>query len=278
MKCFYHSVDLDGKCSAAIIKLAYPLCQLFGIDYGDAFPWDTIDPDEVLYMVDYSLQPFSGMERLAGMVTHFHWIDHHKSAIDEYEEAGGPAISGIRDTKFAGCELVWKYMFPSDPLPEAIELLGRYDIWDHTNKNILPFQYGMRSKPDTEPENMAFWGNLFLASSPKVGEIIKDGRAIMAYEKTQNDQYMKKFAFEVEFEGLKFIAANKYGSSQMFESVYNPEMYDGMMCFQKMMNGRWTISIFTDNADIDLGAIAKKNGGGGHAVAAGFQCDELPFK
>ena len=38
MKCFYHSADLDGQCSGAIVKLARPDCELVGIDYGDPFP------------------------------------------------------------------------------------------------------------------------------------------------------------------------------------------------------------------------------------------------
>ena len=35
MKCFYHRIDFDGVCSAAIVKAKYPECELIGIDYGD---------------------------------------------------------------------------------------------------------------------------------------------------------------------------------------------------------------------------------------------------
>ena len=38
MKCFYHSADLDGHCSGAIVKMVYPECELIGINYGDKFP------------------------------------------------------------------------------------------------------------------------------------------------------------------------------------------------------------------------------------------------
>lgn len=50
MKCFYHSGDFDGICSGAIIKYKYPDCEMFGIDYGDEFPWDVIVPGETVFM------------------------------------------------------------------------------------------------------------------------------------------------------------------------------------------------------------------------------------
>ena len=76
MKCFYHSADLDGHCSGAIVKHKYPECELIGINYGDEFPWDDLDIDDPIYMVDFSLQPFDQMIKLG---KHFNliWIDHH---------------------------------------------------------------------------------------------------------------------------------------------------------------------------------------------------------
>ena len=42
--CFYHKADLDGVCSAAIVKHFVPECELYGIDYGDEYPWDLVRP------------------------------------------------------------------------------------------------------------------------------------------------------------------------------------------------------------------------------------------
>ena len=74
MKCFYHSTDLDGHCSGAIVKYRYPECEMIGINYGQEFPWDSIQPDEQVFMVDFTLQPFEGMERLNNLCN-LHWID-----------------------------------------------------------------------------------------------------------------------------------------------------------------------------------------------------------
>jgi len=33
--CFYHSADLDGHCSGAIVRKVFPQAQLVGANYGD---------------------------------------------------------------------------------------------------------------------------------------------------------------------------------------------------------------------------------------------------
>jgi nanoRNase/pAp phosphatase (c-di-AMP/oligoRNAs hydrolase) len=59
----------------------------------------------------------------------------------------------------------------------------------------------------------------------------------------------------------------------LFDSI--EEDYDIMIPFS--FNGEeWNVSLYTKK-DIDVGKIAIKYGGGGHAKAAGFRCKELPF-
>lgn len=64
MKCFYHSADLDGHCSGAIVKQMHKSCEIIGIDYGDKFPYEVIEDGEIIFMVDFSLQPFDRMIKL----------------------------------------------------------------------------------------------------------------------------------------------------------------------------------------------------------------------
>ncbi len=42
--------------------------------------------------------------------------------------------------------------------------------------------------------------------------------------------------------------------------------------------GYWKVSLFTDREDMDVSAVARELGGGGHKKAAGFTCERLPFK
>jgi hypothetical protein len=104
--CFYHKSDLDGICSAAIVKHFVPECELYGMDYGDEFPWAALLPQgacpdivsappavvqmelecllrrklcepRTVYMVDFSLPP-EDMKTLAE-VSNLVWIDPHKN-------------------------------------------------------------------------------------------------------------------------------------------------------------------------------------------------------
>lgn len=275
MKCFYHSADLDGHCSGAIVKYARPECEMIGIDYGDPFPWDKIVPDEEIYMVDFSLQPFSDMVRL-DKVARLTWIDHHKSAIEEYM-ATPCTIRGVRATSLAACELAWSYLFPDDdgPLPAAVRLLGRYDVWDHSNPEVLPFQYGMKGEKTEPGESAGFWGQLF--HGQLIDRIIGRGQAILDYQAAQSKKYVQACSFETEIDGLKCVAVNlMLTNSQIFDSVWDDSRYDAMLAFG-WKRDKWTVSLYTDKPGVDVSVVAKARGGGGHEGAAGFQCSILPF-
>lgn len=276
MKCFYHSADLDGHCSGAIAKRANPHVELVGMDYGQPFPWERLtDPTEHVVMIDFSLQPFEDMVRLNGLCRLI-WIDHHKSAILDWEEFNRPIETVKLSTEFAACELAWQTFFPNLPMPLAVHWTGRYDIWKHAEApGALEFQYGMKLK-NTWPDNQLLWPILF--EHNEIAEAIRDdGTLLLAYERVQNEKFIQAYGFEVEFEGLKCIAANRgMSNSLLFESVWNHEKYDAMLMFA-WKNGQFTVSLYTDKPGIDVSVICKAHGGGGHKGAAGFQCKDLPF-
>lgn len=273
MICFYHSADLDGHCSGAIVKRRFPECELYGINYGDAFPWEKAKGDVV--MVDFSLQPHSEMKRLAESCCVI-WVDHHKTAIDEWN-SDPFGCKGKFEVGKAGCELAWEYFFPFEEMPEAVKLLGRYDVWDHSDSRTLPFQYAMRLF-DTFPEkNMTLWDGLFKTDNILFNDILGKGETVLQYVQMDNEKYCKACAFDTPFDGLKCVAINKMlTNSQVFESVWDAEKYDAMLTFG-FRKGRWTVSLYSDKPDIDVSVVAKRRGGGGHKGAAGFQCDELPW-
>ena len=141
MKGFYHSSDMDGICSAAILNYVYgDRIELIGINYGDEFPWDSISKKEKIYMADFSLQPFSNMIRLND-VAFLIWIDHHKSAIEEMNKSDTD-FYGIQKIGLGACALVWEYFHNTElnPVPRTIQYLAYYDVWDHSDPNTLYFQ------------------------------------------------------------------------------------------------------------------------------------------
>lgn len=304
MKCFYHSADLDGHSSGAIIKYAEPKVELIGYNYGQEFPWDAIDPSETVYMVDVSL-PIDDMMKLARMLNEgggrFIWIDHHVSIIRDYEaldEADRDLFDGIRETGRAACELCWDYIsVPGTKTPPAIELLGIYDSWrftPETERHVKCWQYGMRTYEDTRPESMPqIWKALLemSANAPLFESIIKAGETIFDYQITQNAKTCRSCAFETTLylgweqglcgpaKPLKCIAVNSnLMNSDVLKSIYDPETHDAMLCFYWSKRGFWRCSIYSDKEEVDCSLFAKSHGGGGHKGAAGFQGKFLPFE
>jgi len=281
MKCFYHRADLDGHCSGAVVKMAFPQCELIGINYGDDFPWESIGYTETVYMVDFSLQPFTDMVKLFGACDLI-WIDHHLSAIRECEkEEIDDAIKGLRRDGIGACRLVWDYLKEEFELlnggktPTFIKLLSEYDVWNHSDPRTLSFQYGMRQY-DTFPENQSFWTEFF--DTERVQQVVEEGGLLLRYENVQNKKYADSCSFETELDGLKCIAINKMlTSSKLFDSVWDKTKHDAMLTFG-FRHGSWTVSLYSDKPDIDVSIIAKNRGGGGHKGASGFQCKELPFR
>lgn len=276
MICFYHSSDLDGQCSGAIVKYMYPNCEMLPINYGQKFPWDRVQEQFVL-MVDFSLQPFSDMVQL-NRCAELVWIDHHETSMKE-AEVSGERISGLRRNGVGACALVWEYLGLLQDLPYAVKLLAEYDVWKHDNPNTLPFQYGMRSL-NTRPDNRVLWDRLLSCNKDSMGEalsIARKGDIVLTYEQMQNRRAVKVGSFPVEFEGFRALAMNRSGGSRQFESVWDPTLYDLMLTFYWSPTGFWYVGLYTDRPDVDCGALAQKHGGGGHREAAGFECEELPF-
>ena len=90
MKCFYHN-DADGRCAGFWVELSAGLNNLeqpnemIEMSYEKPFPMNTILPGEQIYIVDYSISP-DEMRELLKITTDVTWIDHHKTAIEKYDE------------------------------------------------------------------------------------------------------------------------------------------------------------------------------------------------
>lgn len=285
MLCIYHNADLDGFCSAAIVKYAYPECELYGANYGDALPpEDVLNKHGFIVMVDFSYKK----EDMLNLATNFTlvYIDHHKTAIADMEEIikEVPSTSYSMDTTKAACQLAWEFFFDDKKLPRAVELCAKHDLWIHDEEDVWAFQYGMRSlNCGADPNGPSFdiWKILFIYydGSLSLINILDKGTIIYEWEQQRNLEIAKKMSFEVKHEGLTFLAINAVGSgSAAVEGVFDPEKHDAALVFS-YTGKNWKVSLYahsSKNVDMDLSVIAKKYGGGGHRNAAGFYCDTLP--
>lgn len=285
MICIYHSRDLDGWTSGALVKLKYPDCKMIGYDYGQPFPWEQITDMEPVIMVDVSLpmKDMAGLSRTCAQT--LTWIDHHISAINDFKEFKDPDLqstAAILDNTISACEATWNYLFPDKQMPESVKLLGEYDTWrkkdeDRWENKILPFQFGMRTLCQS-PETFPYY--LLDDDIKDIVEVTKYGNVILNYQRQMNEvQCKRSFEEVITFADKKYSAIyhNAGGfNSDLFKSVYDPKKHDIMVMFQydgKTQN--WIFSLYSTNPEMDCSILAKSMGGGGHKGAAGFQVKSI---
>jgi oligoribonuclease NrnB/cAMP/cGMP phosphodiesterase (DHH superfamily) len=288
----YHGVDLDGHCSGGIARYAMEKkhltneedFQMIGLDFGQPMPHLDVQPSDVVYMLDFCIQPLEKtieLSKKCNLVV----LDHHKSNLQELKKAGIKGVYGEQPN--AACYYVWQYFFPKTHIPQAIKLLSDYDNWNNKNKDyweneVMPFQYAMRGLK-TDPKDVSGWsvwsfvlGRSEGAMTAYVHEKIGIGQRLVAFEEKQDAELMEQAAFDLTFENLKCLALNSDKGSNQFKTKWDPNKYDAMMSFRLHQNKYWAVSLYgTDENDIDLSVIAKKWGGGGHAKACGFQVEDI---
>jgi len=266
--CFYHKSDLDGVCSAAIVKHFVPDCELYGIDYQDEFPWACLLPQgacpdiiggppnvllfelasllrgkqckpRTVYMVDFSLKP-DDMRCLA-KVSDLIWIDHHKTAIDALCIPNGPEFHRYHClTTKAACELCWEFFEGSpESTPEAIRLLGAYDSWRKNDpgwdSRVLPFQYGMRQQgPDLWLPESLFWKGVVSPGIWSIKDVqvrVEWGAMVLRYQAEQDCRALNGGA---RFQVLKVHIPGQLGNA--------PYPYRVLACNTHVFNSQFFVS------------------------------------
>lgn len=288
MKVFYHN-DMDGKCAAHVIN-SYddwptPSSCFHAINYGMEFPFDSIEKDERIYILDYSIEPIE-MEQLLAITKNVVWIDHHKTAIEKYEDTLPVKelyIDGARETGKAGCVLVYEwlslnYEHVEAEVPYYIRLVGDRDTWAWEYGDVTKEFFAGLEAEDVFPR-APIWGELKRDEDlDTLNGLCANGRIIQKYKDRTQQEYLRDNGFWVDFHGHKCYAACGRFSSQPFEAVV-PEAVI-WLTFRYMKDQFWMVSLYSTK--VDVSEIAKQyeyhgKRGGGHTGASGFECDYPPF-
>jgi len=298
MKCFYHN-DMDGRCAAAMVHswvgvrdMLAPV-EFIEMDYARTVDLKTIRPQEQIWIVDFSFKP-EVMVQILAITQDVTWIDHHGTAIDAYDKNNlMSSLRGVRRVGESGSLLTWKYIHwytargngpivMRDDAPEGLEapdvvrLVNDYDIWARKIKESNAFMEGVKLRKHG-PED-EFWFDLWSEHGfdGRIQNIIHDGEIAAQYRTMYCDEINTSFGFECEIEGHRSWVCNVYKFGSL---AYGDRIMQYDICVGCIFDGvKWTVSLYSEKADIDVSVICKKHGGGGHKGAAGFVCNELPFK
>lgn len=264
----YHSADHDGAASAAIVRHAYPDVRMIGVDYGEPFPWDKLNPGDLIFMCDFCLEP---VEKMIHFCKRFDpiWIDHHQSSLKMMAKTGLEP-KGLRMIGKSGCELTWMFLFPDTPMPRAIHLLGRFDVWNRSDPEVDAFEFGMLNR-NTAPENDDLWKPLINNNELVINSILHEGKIIFSYQMKQYAKYASPCVFEGTISGHKALIVNLGDcGSLVFDSVFDPAKYDCMLAFVVKRDLHISVGMYSMQPETNVGDIARRYGGGGHAGAGGF--------
>lgn len=281
----YHRVDNDGFACAAILRHRFPSIDLFGMNYGDEEPHFIEDYDQV-YIADFSLPP-KRMQHLNSL-TELHWIDHHQTAINDCKDLD---LLGVRKIGEGACSLLWQYLYPHYPVPEAIQLISDYDVWNLSDM-VIHFQYGLRLMGDIRladgvPEfegtatkewldyqNLSyFWENLLRGSQSLVDSLKDEGSVVYRYVRSQLAKAIKR-GVVTSFHGHDALFVMTPDNPSLMAELWKD--YDiCIKAFYDLSALKWRHTLFSHPGGPNVGKIAKKHGGGGHEHCAGFMSDCL---
>lgn len=270
--CYYHA-DMDGICSAGIIKKIFPDVTLRAVQYGDDY--EQIISETLgfngCFIVDFSF-PEDIMHKLHSMYgRNFCWIDHHKSAMEKLQDLWNDgSIDGLRKMDKSGCELTWHWFFPHEEAPMIIQYVGDYDTWTfrlNDTKAVGEYLPIIVQKPediieyfDNKRVNWQFIsaGELLIkAKERRIAQSFAEGEECDMWVNPASTGYQKNC----------FVCNSNVDISNLGNYIAN-EGYDIGIVWS-IRKGKLIVNL-RSIGDIDVSAIAKNWGGGGHKNASGF--------
>lgn len=284
--CIYHGNCDDGFGAAWAIWRKWPDCEFVAGFYGKPLP--DVSGRNVLF-VDFSAAIewiWENSFKSRSMVI----IDHHKTAQDALgrlppfdgtmrglDEAfkiswtqNAPEIAAWFDMEQSGAAMAWQFATQDDrkdhSLPDIISLVEDRDLWR--------FAYGDQTRQfsaalRTYPMSFDAWDDI--ASNTE--RLIDEGKIILRAHRSNIQKIMGE-AYIEEVGGYNVPVVNApyhYASDTAHEllSAYPDAPFAA--CWFRRSDGQIQWSLRSDNDRVDVSAVAKAMGGGGHRNAAGFQ-------
>lgn len=294
----YHANCWDGFCAAWVAKDALGHIEAYPAYYGQE------PPDcrgRKVYIVDFCY-PRDVMLRLFREAVSLVVLDHHKTAqaaldgiLDQYVSSpvnlANPAETLptiVFDMNKSGGRLAWEYFWDTklshdangsryselvdgsgrsvtrDKAPWLVDYTEDRDLWRHT----LPHSEEINAALRSYPLDFELWDEFY----DNIGQremFKREGSAIRRAERQIVDTHVRN-AREIEMAGHRVKAVN---ATVLFSEIAGELAKDAPFgaCYFDRQDGKRQWSLRSDENGVDVSAIAKANGGGGHVRAAGFE-------
>jgi hypothetical protein len=193
---------------------------------------------------------------------HLAWVDGNQSPVER--KCPGAALF---DMTRSGAMIAWQYFHRQDP-PLFYQYLQDRDLWTKKLEGGDAFSIALRSYP----QDLATWGRLMYNAM----DLVHEGEPILRYYRQRIDE-LKATAVLNRIAGYTVPTVNApyFAASEVAGELCTKDVAFAACYFY---NGHgWQFSL-RSRADFDVSVIAKTFGGGGHAQAAGFTAQTLPWE
>lgn len=276
----YHANCWDGFCAAWVARTALGEIEAVPAQYG-------VPPPDVqgrhVFILDFSY-PRNVMVEIVGAAAWTCVIDHHKTAkeaLDRLDEVLAPDLTVVFDMDKSGGRLAWEYFWDwrisklpvdarpfslgvrRDLAPWLVDYTEDRDLWRHALEGTQEINAALRSYP----LDFELWDQ-FEHKDPR-STFYYEGAAIRRRERQIVEDHMRH-AREAEMDGHRIRLVN---ATVLFSEIAGElaEGYPFGACYFDRQDGKRQWSLRSSPDGVDVSAIAKAHGGGGHQHAAGFE-------
>ncbi len=266
----YHDNCADGFGAAWVVHdfaKRYPALKVefFGATYQDPPPDVT---GRCVYIVDFSYK-YPVLLKMAEKAARITIIDHHKSAQEDLTDPNKPLPNNVHvkfDMEHSGAMLTWQYFNGGNEPPELLKHIEDRDLW----RFQLPYTREIQAAIFSYPYDFKVWDDLIALN---LDAHINDGSAIERKHFKDIAELVKSCMTYGVIDGHSVPIANlpyTYSSDAGHYMAKHMAPEGFAACYWDTKDGR-VFSLRSADEGMDVSAIAKKYGGGGHKHAAGFR-------
>jgi oligoribonuclease NrnB/cAMP/cGMP phosphodiesterase (DHH superfamily) len=259
--CIYHGNCADGFGAAWVVRRKFPEAEFHAGVYQNPPP-DVTGRDVIIVDFSYKMPVMLDVIAKAASVT---ILDHHKTAAEDLWEifSRGLAKGQYSDNR-SGAGLTWDYFFPDEPRPALINHIEDRDLWLFK----LPQTREIQAAVFSYPYDFFTWDAL-MEEAP-LAELAIEGAAIE--RKHHKDiaelvgvtrRSMMIGGHVVPVANLPYTLTSDAGNLMATGEPF-------AACYWDTPEGR-VFSLRSTDDGLDVSAIAKGYGGGGHRNASGFR-------
>jgi len=258
----YHGKCPDGFGAAlsAWLKLK-DTADYLPAEHG-AYPSPRVTGRDV-YILDFSF-PRPTLEQMRADAKSLTILDHHKTAQEVLHDFPG----AVFDMKKSGARLAWEHFHPGAPVPRLIQYIEDRDLYNWQYEETERFTAVL----DTLPFTFEAWHSFLLKCEDRdaMAKILVDGQAMtLKFNALAEEQVLGAEPVTVDgILGLKLNAGGRF-TDKLGELMHARSNAFGMLW--RIQDGMLRVSFRSARGGIDVSALAKKFGGGGHAAAASFR-------